>query len=664
MNRNFIKSIIGIALLLSLNSVSYACDNLEIALNYYGVVNPKGDSTYFYAYLEAYVVSGYVNSWDDILIEGQYGFPGDVSYEPVDGCNKIPGGPNVGIYAIWIWSDDAGDNLITITANGSSGSYSQQCNFVVNEVYYVTESADPPVVEPGTNVTFTAISYPSCSLIATQWYARYKENSESAWSDWISTVWNPFYATFTPQSETYGNPLFATFSTPGIYQLIVRNGNLDTYKYSSEVTVGVIVDLDTDIDGDNDMDEIDDLFEKDKGGLAVRKYGGNDAPRIKIVMRQALPSTWSGNLVLTRNNNKVKVYDAETGGTEITFNGTDNKFTNSSLTYPKELWVEGINASASMQDIVLTLTAEGVSPTVKDEVNFTVLWVTITGAKYNSTDTLSNDNDKKTFLDNNVFIPFPSDSKLGNRLIYTSPAYASPPKINITIGNAVEFQATVSPSNFDPSIFNIGSVPDFFCLNRECVDDYFYLDSTHFGGSPGPDLSSSLIRDDTPEFIYDVDCPGITFYHINYAGNPILRSRMNFDEYASCDGQRCSELYPWHSATSVQMDTGKILTGTASSGSNTTLVDSSATWTPNEWNFIKITSGDGVGLIRRITTHDQHTITVDYPWGTTPSPGYGSGYKLMKIDTYTLDNTYYYGGDNKADDDYLPYLTYDLTNPG
>jgi hypothetical protein len=87
------------------------------------------------------------------------------------------------------------------------------------------------------------------------------------------------------------------------------------------------------------------------------------------------------------------------------------------------------------------------------------------------------------------------------------------------------------------------------------------------------------------------------------------------------------------------------------------------TWTPNEWNFIKITSGVGEGLIRRITTHNEHTITVDYPWGTTPSPGYGSGYKLMKIDTYIRDPNYDSNGDNQADDNYLDNLTYDLNEP-
>jgi len=227
MNRILIKSII--ALFLSLISVSYACDPVVIQLNYYGIVKPKSDEygTKYYAYLEATVVSGYVNSWDEVFING------NVIYQPRTGYDRIPGGPGVGKYGIWIWSEVAGDNYLTMTANGSYNSPSKTCNFVVNEVDSVT--ANRTFVTTGTTVTFTAISTPSCSLIDTQWQARYSEDG-SSWSGYTSIDSDPFDADFTP-SGSYHNPLNAIFTNTGFYQTRARNGDYDEYQESPVVTV-------------------------------------------------------------------------------------------------------------------------------------------------------------------------------------------------------------------------------------------------------------------------------------------------------------------------------------------------------------------------------------------------------------------------------------------
>lgn len=209
MNRILIKSIITIALFLSLISVTYACDTVSIELNYYGIVKPKGSETYYYAYLEATVISGYADSWDEVSIQG------NVSYEPRSGYDKIPGGPGVGKYGIWIWSDVAGDNYLTMTANSSSpGVYDYKtCNFVVNEVGSISASANPPIFAPETEAAFTAISNPSCGLIALEWYGRYREYNSSEWGEW-GYIGNT-------------NPLSAYLTTPGIYQALAKNGSYD-----------------------------------------------------------------------------------------------------------------------------------------------------------------------------------------------------------------------------------------------------------------------------------------------------------------------------------------------------------------------------------------------------------------------------------------------------
>lgn len=66
---------------------------------------------------------------------------------------------------------------------------------------------------------------------------------------------------------------------------------------------------------------------------------------------------------LTRSGNAIRFFTAASGGTEITFNGTDNVFTGAQLTAGLQVFVEGATASAAMDDFALTLTlAAGNTP--------------------------------------------------------------------------------------------------------------------------------------------------------------------------------------------------------------------------------------------------------------------------------------------------------------
>jgi hypothetical protein len=91
------------------------------------------------------------------------------------------------------------------------------------------------------------------------------------------------------------------------------------------------------------------------------------------------------------NNTKADVYTAATGGTKLTFDGTDNKFSAAQL--PKELYVQGTTASDDMKDVTLTLTAQDLG-NLFDSVKFTVLWVEISWKRL-STEEISTDNDRR-----------------------------------------------------------------------------------------------------------------------------------------------------------------------------------------------------------------------------------------------------------------------------
>lgn len=81
-------------------------------------------------------------------------------------------------------------------------------------------------------------------------------------------------------------------------------------------------------------------------------------------------------------------------------------------------------------------------------------------------------------------------------------------------------------------------------------------------------------------------------------------------------------------------------TGTATSATATTIVQTGKTWTPSQWinSQVRITGGTGAGQIRTITANDATSLTVA-TWTTTPDA----------TSTYAIegnDNFLYYAGNN------------------
>jgi hypothetical protein len=75
-------------------------------------------------------------------------------------------------------------------------------------------------------------------------------------------------------------------------------------------------------------------------------------------------------------------------------------------------------------------------------------------------------------------------------------------------------------------------------------------------------------------------------------------------------------------ATPSWFDTGfkSFATGTATSGSSTTLTNSAKAWTANQWtnSQIRITAGTGAGQIRTVASNTATAITVSAAWTVTP----------------------------------------------
>jgi hypothetical protein len=218
--------------------------------------------------------------------------------------------------------------------------------------------------------------------------------------------------------------------------------------------------VDLDIAGD-----YNETTEDNPGAVAVRRYDGNDAPRKEIILQK--PTGYGGNVTLTRSNTKVKVFTAAEEGTEITFNGADNKFAPADL--PKHLFVQGDIASGQMRDVTLTLTMDG-PPGMSDSVTFTVLWVTVAW-KRASTDNVSDENSRKGNYETANDDGGDEDSKLAMHN-YTAP------KEGATRGWGYEIMGTVEPPDFtDP----IGWFQD--CQSRP------------YGG-PAPDGNIIVVADE------------------------------------------------------------------------------------------------------------------------------------------------------------------------
>ena len=138
------------------------------------------------------------------------------------------------------------------------------------------------------------------------------------------------------------------------------------------VVLKVDLDVDANYDGTISVYDPDDSLEVPQGGLVVLP-DSTTTNRTEIILRQAQPTSWNGIVALTKSGggNKIRVFTDPSGGTEITFNGTDNKFPNSAL--PKSLYVQGEIPSAALRDVSLRLTSEPGG--CADEITLTVIKV-------------------------------------------------------------------------------------------------------------------------------------------------------------------------------------------------------------------------------------------------------------------------------------------------
>jgi hypothetical protein len=270
---------------------------------------------------------------------------------------------------------------------------------------------------------------------------------------------------------------------------------------------------------------------KTDGGLVVRHFDGNKAPRKKFTIKKIVdPAGFAGSVLVTCASDKIKVFDAEKAGAEIALDGTKNKFANASL--PKDLWVEGFKASDAMADIEVDIDIVG-GAAKADSFKLTVLWVdkpTVALAG-----TMSADNGKRDGYKN--------WTKAGTYALGLQDFNAN---FGARKGWGSEASAKVHPAAFKFAGGDLKLERDYFFRD---YSGNALLDQGDYTANipPGNDTGPANARDDNPDpngTIYDWDAAGL-----NIPDKPkgsIMRTRNNFKAFASItvEGKavRCSEV--------------------------------------------------------------------------------------------------------------------------
>jgi hypothetical protein len=275
------------------------------------------------------------------------------------------------------------------------------------------------------------------------------------------------------------------------------------------------------------LDGVAEVDKKTKGGLVVRSFDGNQAPRKKITIGAATAG-FTGKIVIAADA-KVTLFDAANGGVRITLDGNKNAFAAAAL--PKNLWIEGTTASAAMRDVEVSISADN-GPKI-DSVKVTVLWVdqptVALAGKISATNakiagykgwTKSGTDDLGLQEYNNTF---------GDRMGWGSEASAKvhPSGFNYP-GNNLMLERDYDFNDFNDKVVKATGAPSATI-------------------PPGNDTGPADARDDDPspdDTIYDWDAAGLDIP--NAPVNTIYRTRNNMKAFASItvegNSVRCSQV--------------------------------------------------------------------------------------------------------------------------
>jgi outer membrane protein OmpA-like peptidoglycan-associated protein len=110
--------------------------------------------------------------------------------------------------------------------------------------------------------------------------------------------------------------------------------------------------------------------------IVIVKKPSNNPARRRVTL--SADQAFDGTGLFERSSPSVRFFSAAAGGTEITFNGTDNVFTGAQLNAGVALFAEGAAPSAAIDDITLTLTLRSTTSLVRPPATATLTSVELT----------------------------------------------------------------------------------------------------------------------------------------------------------------------------------------------------------------------------------------------------------------------------------------------
>ena len=200
--------------------------------------------------------------------------------------------------------------------------------------------------------------------------------------------------------------------------------------------------------------------------------------------------------------------------------------------------ISGEIASEAMNDAMIYVRRDGPTGPICATGAVTVVWV----------DPITMRNGQGgAFSSDNLCAAKPIPPLLGNRFYSMPNGYHG-------MANIVEFRGSVHPASFPgPVNFIRDCVDEWFAGEEPASDLTIVINRRNISRVPGTgnDITWAWAQQETPSpygYIYDYDTPGLEWVSAtNQTPGMVLYQRLNFLQYAVCNGERCSDDFAWFS---------------------------------------------------------------------------------------------------------------------
>jgi hypothetical protein len=250
------------------------------------------------------------------------------------------------------------------------------------------------------------------------------------------------------------------------------------------------------------------------------------------------------------DSDKTVLISSSSDGGQVKFGIAENNATDATLTLtvPKtgtvSFYISGEKESTKTNDVILTAKTNDTSSIVVGSTNVTVLWVNIT---LNTAGNMSNQNDKMQQIYQRI-----STTKLGHNIVTRRNVTNN--QLVYFVGYVYEIHGKVSPNDFEDKIVFQRDADAVVQQNND-ISRLKKYESPTLGELPVSDQTDAGLQDQTPADIFDVDMPRIG---VTIGGDALAKLFANFNEFATYDNIRCTDVESFNVSVYVKIANNKI----------------------------------------------------------------------------------------------------------